>query len=288
MRKKGGARVKLLKSKFFIICVAVALVAVLVPSVLAAFGQVDIIRSGLKTVAKPFEWCGSKVAGAIDGFVSVFTDYDALVKENEELKDQLEQLKNDSSELDELREENKWLRDYLEIHNQNPQLKLTDASIISYEAGNYSTVLTLNKGAVHGIRNDMPVITSKGLLGHVIETGLDWCKVVSIIETSSAVGVYTDRTGVIGTVEGDVALRSEGKCLMSYSADADIKVGDRVYTSGTGSIYPNGLYIGRIVSIEADETTRKLMAVVEPSIDFTSLEKLGGVMIIRGYDKEVT
>ena len=163
-----------------------------------------------------------------------------------------------------------------------------DADIISYEAGNYSTVLTLNKGAVHGIKNNMPVITSKGLLGHVTETGLDWCKVVSIIETSSTVGVYTDRTGVIGTVEGDIDLRSQGKCLMSYAADADIKVGDRVYTSGTGSVYPGGLYIGRIVSIEADEATRKLIAVVDPAIDFSSLEKLGSVMIICGYNKEVT
>ncbi len=279
---------KFVKSKFFIVCVIIAVIAVLVPSVLAAFGQVDIIRSGLKTIAKPFEWCGGKVASAIDGFVAVFKDYDALVKENEELKAEIEALKDQSSDNEVLRAENEWLREYLELHNNNPQFVLTDADIISHEAGNYSTVLTLNKGAVHGIKNNMPVITSSGLLGHVTETGLDWCKVVSIVETSSTVGVYTDRTGVIGTVEGDITLRQQGKCLMSYAADADIKVGDRVYTSGTGSIYPNGLYIGRIVSIEADEATRKLMAVVEPSIDFSSLEDLGSVMIICGYDKEVT
>jgi rod shape-determining protein MreC len=74
---------------------------------------------------------------------------------------------------------------------------------------------------------------------------------------------------------------------MSYSADADIKPGDRVYTSGTGSVYPNGLFIGRIISVEPDEVTRRLLAVVEPSIDFSSLEKLGSVMIIRGYVGEV-
>ncbi|MBE6576988.1 MAG: rod shape-determining protein MreC [Ruminococcaceae bacterium] len=278
---------KFIKSKFFIVCVIIAVIIVLVPSVLAAFGQVDIIRSGLKTIAKPFEWCGGKVAGAIDGFVSVFKDYDELVKENEELKAEIEALKHQSSDNEVLKTENEWLREYLELHNNNPQFVLTDADIISHEAGNYSTVLTLNKGAVHGIKNNMPVITSSGLLGHVTETGLDWCKVVSIVETSSTVGVYTDRTGVIGTVEGDIALRQQGKCLMSYAADADIKVGDRVYTSGTGSVYPNGLYIGRIISIEADEATRKLKAVVEPSIDFSKLDSLGSVMIICGYDKEV-
>ena len=65
------------RSKFFVVCIAVAITLSLVPAILAAFGQVDVLRSGLKTVAKPFEWCGSKLAGAVDGFVSVFTDYDA-------------------------------------------------------------------------------------------------------------------------------------------------------------------------------------------------------------------
>ena len=277
---------KLLKSKFFIICVAIAIVVVIVPSALAAFGQVDVLRSALKTVAKPFEWCGSRMADAIDGFVSVFTDYDDLVKENEALKAQLEELKDNSADNEVLKNENAWLKEYLELHNKNPEFVLTDASVISHEAGNFATVLTLNRGSVHGIKRNMPVITSAGPLGYVSEVGLDWCKVQSIIESSSTVGVYTDRTGVIGTVEGDVSLREQGKCLMSYASDADIKIGDRVYTSGTGSVYPYGLFIGRIVSIEADEATRRLMAVVEPAIDFTSLGSLSGVMIICGYAQE--
>ena len=274
---------KFLRSKFFIVCVIIAAVLVLVPAVLTALGQVDIVRSGLKTVAKPFEWCGSKIADAIDGFVSVFTEYDDLKKENQELREALDSMENASADNEVLKQENAWLKEYLELHTKNPQFSLTDADIISHEAGNYSTVLTLNKGTVHGIKRNMPVITASGVLGYVSEVGLDWCKVVSIIETSSKVGVYTDRTGVIGTVEGSLELRAQGKCLMSYEAAADIKVGDRVYTSGTGSIYPGGLLIGKIVSIEADEATRRLMAVVEPSIDFSSLPTLGSVMVIRGY-----
>lgn len=274
---------KFIKSKLFIVCVVVASALVLVPAVLTAFGQVDVVRSGLKTVAKPFEWCGSKLAGAIDGFVSVFTDYDELVKENQELRAELESIENQAADNEVLKEENEWLKEYLGLYNKNPSFVLTDASIISHEAGNYATVLTLNKGTVHGIKAQMPVITSDGVLGHVSEVGLDWCKVEALTETASKVSVYTDRTGVLGTVEGSPELRLEGKCLMSYDADADIKVGDRVYTSGVGSIYPGGLLIGKITSIEADETTRRLLAVVEPAVDFSELEKLGSVMIICGY-----
>ena len=274
---------KFVKTKFFLVCVIVAAILVLVPAILAAFGQVDVIRSGLKTIAHPFEWCGSRLASAVDGFVSVFTDYDTLQKENEELRATIESMENEQADNSVLKQENDWLKKFLELKNKNPDFELADADIISFEAGNYSSVLTLNKGTVHGIRKNMPVITPDGVVGYISETGLDWCKVTSIVESTSKVGVYTDRTGVIGTVEGSPAHRVEGKCVMTYSADADIKVGDRVYTSGTGSIYPNGLLIGKIISVEADEATRKLIAVVETAVDFTGIEKLGNVMIVCGY-----
>ena len=277
---------KLIKSKLFIICVAVATVLALTSAMLAALGRSDILGSVIKTVAAPFEWCGSKVAGAVDGFTSVFTDYDRLVKENEELKEQIKQLEDEKADASVLREENEWLKEYLGITAQNPEFVLTSADIISRESGNYSTMLTLNCGSVHGIKKNMPVITADGVFGYVGEVGLDWCKVVSIIETTSKVGVYTDRSGTIGTVEGSPTLRESGKCVMTYSAGADIKVGDRVYTSGTGSIYPDGLLLGSVVSIKADEATRTLVAEIQPSVDFTDVNGINHVMVINGYLKD--
>lgn len=274
---------KFLKSRLFIICAILAVVLALVPAVLAAFGRVDVVRSGLATVAKPFSYCGNKVAEAFDGFVSVFADYDKLQKENEELRATVESMENQLADDEVLSEENAWLREFLDLSTKNPDFSLADADIISFEAGNYSTVLTLNKGTVHGIKKNMPVITSRGVIGYVSEVGLDWCRVTEIIESTSKVSVYTDRTGVIGAVEGDAVLRADGKCLMSCSPDADIKPGDRVYTSGTGEIYPDGLLVGKISSVDADETTRRLIATVEPSVDFKDIHNLGSVMIVTGY-----
>ena len=274
---------KFLKSKLFIICAVLAVVLALVPAVLAAFGQVDVVRSGLATVAKPFAFCGNKIAEAIDGFVSVFTDYDALQKENEELRATIESMENQLAEDEVLREENAWLREFLDLSTKNPDFELSDADVISFEAGNYSSVLTLNKGTVHGIKKNRPVISSKGVIGYVSEVGLDWCRVTGIVESTSKVSVYTDRTGVIGTVEGDPVLRADGKCVMHYGPDSDIKPGDRVYTSGTGDIYPDGLLIGKVVSVEADEATRLLVATVEPAVDFNTIRNLGSVMIVTGY-----
>ncbi len=278
---------KFVRSKFFIITLCIAAILVLVPAILTAFGQADLVRSGLKTVAKPFAWVASRSADALSGFISVFSDYDDLVAENKALREELDSIKENDQDNAVLKEENRWLRDFLDIKVNSPTFEFVDATVIAHEAGNFSTVLTLNRGTVHGIKRNMPVITPQGVLGYVREVGLDWCSVTSLIESDSRVGAYTDRTGTIGTVAGDVALRNEGKCLISYDTGADVAVGDRVYTSGTGSIYPDGLLIGRITEIHADETTRQIVATVEPSVDFTALEELKGVMIICGYQGHI-
>ncbi|MBR2387764.1 MAG: rod shape-determining protein MreC [Clostridia bacterium] len=275
------------KSKFFIISVTVALVLAIVTSLLSMFGFSGIIRSGLKTIATPFEWCGTTVANAVNGFVEVFAEYDDLKKENEELRARLDEIEDEKHEISVLRDQNDWLKSYLDLKSYIPELTMTDVTVIAREAGNYSTVLTINKGYVHGIRRNMPVVTDRGTFGYVSECGLDWAKVVSIIETASSVSVYTERTGATGVVEGDTALRAKGYCVMTYvSSSADIKVGDRIFTSGNATIYPPGLLIGEIVEISADEATRTLRAVIKPSVDFDRAGDINNLMVITGYANE--
>lgn len=278
---------KFLKSKFFLVCVIAVALIVFATALMSALGLTGPVRTVLKTVSHPFEWCASKAADAVNGFVAVFTDYDELAAENAELKERIAALESEERDAELLRRENEWLKEYLNIAKDHPEFKLTDASVIARESGNYRTVLTLNRGTVHGVKANMPVITSDGVFGYVKEAGLDWCKVVSIVETAVSVGAYTDRGGVIGVVEGDAELRGDGMCRMTYiESTADIRVGDLVYTSGgSGSIYPSGLLIGAVVSIEADES-RNLVATVKPAVDFSEIDSTSGVMVICGYASE--
>lgn len=280
---------KFLKSKFFIICLCVAIILVMIPSAMSILGYTEVVRSIFKTIATPFEWCGSKAADAVNGFTSVFSEYDRLKAENEELRATIESMENEKYDAEVIKEQNEWLKEYLNLSTENPDFVLTDASIISRESGNYATVLTLNKGSVNGIKKNMPVITSGGVFGYVKEVGINWCKVVSIVETASSVGAYVGRSGVLGVVEGDQLLRNDGVCKMTYiEADSDIKVGDRIYTSGTGKIYPGGLLIGTVASIEADEYSRTLVATISPAVNFSDISSINNVMIIKGYDTEDT
>lgn len=273
---------KFFKSKAFIICLVCAITLTLVPMLLTAFGGTDLLRSFAGTVAKPFNMAGSKVADAFNGFVDVFADYDDLKEENERLKEELEYYKEKEYEEDILREQNDWLKDYINFHSANPSTKLTDAKIISRESGNFGTVLTLNKGSAHSIKKNMPVITADGLLGYVSEVALDWCKVTTIIEAKNSIGVYSERKGTQGILSGDVSLRESGVCKMTFINGADgVQIGDKIYTlSGSQSIYPANLYVGSVSDLKIDPITGEAVATVTPKIDFTKLSEISDVMII--------
>ncbi len=278
---------KLLKSKAFIICLVSAIVLTLIPTLIAAFGGMDLLRSFAGTVAKPFTYAGSKIAEAANGFVDVFTKYDELKEENAKLREELEEYKNKEYNEQLLKEQNNWLKDYINFHSSNPSFKLTNAKIISRESGNYGTVLVLNKGTAHGIRAKMPVITADGLIGYVSEVSLDWCKVTTVIEATNSIGVYSERKGEQGTLQGSLELREQGLCQMTFIDSSDgIQIGDKIYTlGGQKSIYPADLYIGSVSEIRIDAITGEVIATVKRKIDFTNLSEISDVMIICGEVK---
>ena len=276
---------KFLKSKFFLICAAIALSVALITGCLAILGFTGPVKLVLGTVAKPFRLMGTWAANAVNGITEVFDDYEEIRAENDSLRAELEEKNDESYNADLLYEENKWLKEYLGVATRHPELQLVDAKIIALEGDNYSTSITLNKGSVHGIANDMAVMTEKGIVGKVVETGLDWCRVVSILDTQSSVGAHIERTGASGIIEGSAGLLDGGSCRMTYiESGADIRVGDRVCTSGgAGSSFPAGLYIGEIKAIDADPDAGRIVATVEPSVDFSELSEIFGVMVVIGY-----
>lgn len=279
---------KFLKSRFFAVCLILSVLLAAATALLAAFGVTGPLRAAVNTVAKPFAYCGAKAADAVDGFVSVFRDHERLTAENEALRAENEALKEQQRDVTLLQEENAWLKTYLNISQQTGGFSMADARVIARSSDAYSTVLTLDKGSVHGVKAKMTVITAEGVFGYVKEVGLDWCHVVSIAETAGAVGVYTDRAGVTGVVEGDPALRAEGICRMTYiESSADLRIGDLVYTAGgSESIYPSGLPVGEITAIEADEYTRTLTAIIQPAADLSAEDGTVRMMILLGYGEE--
>ena len=277
-------KMKFFKSKFFIITVSTVVAIVLITAVLSFAGLSGPVKLVLGTVAKPFMWVGSFASNGVNGFVEVFAEYDRLKAENEALKAENEELKQNAYDGAILKEENAWLKEYIGVSSEKG-FSLADARVIARQNDGYKISLTLDKGSVHGVKAGMPVITAQGVYGQVVEAGLDWCRVESMIENGVSVGVRSARSGDTGVVEGDSALKAQGICRMNYiSRDADLLVGDRIYTSGgIGSAYPSGLYVGEISEISYDEASGQMYATVTPAANLSDDGTVDRLMIITGY-----
>lgn len=271
-----------LRSRFFSIVVIIALVMVIVPSVFGAMGLGSVLKDCVNVVFSPGQKLFTLCTDAVDGFVSFFTEFDRIVEENNALRKENSELRDRISKAEEAEEMNDWLYNYLELKREHSDYKFTEASVTAREGGNYMTVFMLDKGSVHGIKKDMPVVTSEGIVGYISEVGTNWSKAVTLLESGSAVGAYVERNGVEGVIEGSFSLAEEGVCLMSYlSADTDIKVGDRIVSSGYGSLYPRGLVIGTVEKVEKDTVSRSITVTVRPEADLTDISRL---MIITDYE----
>ena len=272
---------RIFQNKFFIICLCIALVLTIVPSVFSIMGYRSLAKNIVGTVTMPVRWVATTVGNAFQGWGKYFGNMKALDEENKALIEENAALKEQLQNAELLEKENERLRDYLDMKNKYPSFKMEEGMVISHSSGNYITNFTLNRGTLHGIAPNMPVVTKDGIVGYVVEVGLNWCMVSTLIETATSVGAYIRRSEVVGIVSGDYSMRQQGTCKIGYiDAAADVEVGDTVYSSGTGSVYPADLKIGTVTSIEVDEYNRTLVATVTPAVDFSSLK---WVMIITGY-----
>lgn len=275
---------RFIDSKFFIVALIVCLALVIIPSTLSAMGLRNYVSEAVSTIFSPMQKLFSYVTEGISGFSDYFTEYDRLVEENEELREMVEKMREDIHSVEELEQMNDWLFGYLELKKEHTDFTFEPATVTGTGSGNYKTVLTLDCGTSKGVDVGMTVVTPDGIIGHIVEAGNSWSKAVTLIESGSAVGAVIERTGETGLIEGDFHLSSDGMCKMTYlPADSDIKEGDRIMTTGMGSVYPDGLVIGYVASVEDDPLTRTKVAYINAAANLSNL-KNEKVMVITKYE----
>ena len=148
-------------------------------------------------------------------------------------------------------------------------------------SGGFETLLTLNKGSAHGIQKGMPVVSTSGLVGMVVEVGINQCYVQTILKPTSSVGALSPESSDTGLLEGDFAYLYKGQAVLKYlPEDAEIKEGDTVITSGNGSVYPYGIPIGKVTEVSVNPHSRTKEAIVMPFHDFSDTKE---VMILTSY-----
>lgn len=130
--------------------------------------------------------------------------------------------------------------------------------------------ITIDRGARDGVRRDMAVVAPHGVVGRVVgEPAARVAQVQLLIARHAAAGARVERSGAGGVVMGGAG---DPPLTMAYVSNlADVRAGDVVVTSGLDGVYPGGLPIGRVESVERGPTLYRVIT-VRPLVDFSSLD----------------
>ena len=150
------------------------------------------------------------------------------------------------------------------------------ARVIARDPGQWFDTFSVNRGTNDGVSVGMAVVTGDGLVGRVYEAGLNYAKVLTIIDSRSAVSCLIERTRDNGICHGSLYVYDNDEMLrMNYLPDgSEINTGDRVITSGLDGVYPKGLLIGTVRSISRTTGEDDRYVVLTPAVDFAHIEEV--------------
>lgn len=241
------------------------------------------LRNAAGVIASPFRSAGSAVAGWFGDIGDHFDSVEALQQENEDLRAEVADLKEQLRQAKKDQEENQRLRKLLDLQEQRRDLQLVSARVSERAVDNWSSVLTLNRGTNAGIAiGDCAIDEYGDLVGVVTDAGLNWCSVTTVLDTTSAIGAKIFRTEQVAVAQGQLSLMTEGQLSLTYLESPDELVsGDLVVTSGLGGYYPVGLTIGTVEELRTDADGLTQYAVVTPKAAIASLTQ---VFLITEFD----
>lgn len=232
--------------------------------------SLSYIGNAFSTVVMPIQTGYTYLKNKVTGNTNFFTNMDNLKAENEKLKQENSELEKSLRELEIMKAENETLKEYVGLKEKYTAYQTVPAYIISKDISNYSNIFVINAGKKDGIDTNMTVIADDGLIGYVISVTDTTASVQTIIDSSSAV------TATMSTTEDSIICRGsleDGMLKATYiPTSADISEGDTVETSGMGGIYPKGITIGKIESVENTQNILDRYAWIKPAVDFDKVE----------------
>jgi len=221
-------------------------------------------------VAAPFQ---KLFMGTISITRNIWRNYFFLVQTRQEnllLKKEIELLKIENSKYQELLLANQRLQKLLNFR-ENTDEPVLPARVIGWDSSGLFKSIIIDKGEKDGLRINMPVVNSEGAVGRVVSVSSNYAQVLLITDQNSAVDGLVQRSRGRGMVKG----MGSGECYFDYVIKTcDIKEGDTIVTSGSGRIFPKGLYLGEVKEI--NDSPNKLFKDVRvtPAVDFSKLEEV--------------
>jgi rod shape-determining protein MreC len=266
------------KSRKFALLVSAVAVCLLLLT-LQSRGYGARAADGLAFVTTPVQAGLARIHRSAVAAWDTYLDWKNVRAQNVRLRDEIQRLRIEALRVTETDDENRRLRRLLALQEQLP-LATVAGEIIARDWGGWIRALTVNRGRGDNIPRLTAVISPDGLIGRVVEVRTGASIVQVLTDPASIVGAHVVRTRTPGIVEGEPS----GALRFKYMArdGAQIQVGDVLVTSGQGGIFPRGIPIGRVRSIDDRGSALFHYAVLQPAVDFSRVDD---VLLITGDPK---
>ena len=262
------------KSTSFKILLAVAVV--LLACVIAAAATADgtsPLTSALGTVFSPLQRGGAYIAAKFDDFKGGFISADAYKDRVEELEQQVAEYQSKLVDYEKLQKQVASYEKFLGVKEKNPDFQFVTGTVIGRDSADVFGSFVLNCGATDGVSVGDPVISGEYLIGLVSEVTPTACTVLSVCDPKDSAAAYEIRTGETGYTGTTAKLGVAGKIKLSgLSRATAVAPGGIVCTSGVGGVYPRGLIIGTVTTVEKEEGDISYYAEIQPEIEIAEVQ----------------
>lgn len=222
------------------------------------------------SVLKPFLLAGDAFADSLTRSRITLTHFWKTFRSQGQRETRIAELESRLVRLDETMRENERLAKLLAFKQTIPE-KAVAARVIGWDLSPWRRTVILDKGKKQGLKKNMAVVVSAGLVGRIVEVGGSTSRVILLTDPEARVSALTDQSRAQGVVIGD----GSPQLKMGYlDLDGAVAVEETVLTSGIGGLFPKGLRIGKITNLSKDPSGLQLMARIQPFVFFSKLEEV--------------
>ena len=222
-------------------------------------GPLGIVRGAFQTVTTPVRYLGATLTAPFQGLGNVFSNLTADQATLSELQEENERLRAENVELSESAESASRLQQLLDLQDAY-SLQSSAARIISGSTDSWSSTVSIDKGTSSGLTAGMPVTSPAGVVGQIVTCGPTSSTVRLLSDESSSISCMVQSSRAQGMLTGSASGEVR---LTLVSSDLEVAIGDVVVTSGLGGVFPKGLPVGEVTSVESDPSSVYLDIVVE-------------------------
>ena len=230
-----------------------------------------IVSQGVNDVTNILGRMLAYPANSVNDFMESISNLTNTYQENQTLKQKVETIYELEVQLNDLKKDNEKMKEALKLQDTLNDYTLVNATVIARNPDTWRDIVTINKGSNDGLTPQMSVMSDNGLVGKVLDVNPTSARVALLSNNDNtlvrvAAMIQGEKESIYGTLTGFD--HEKNILIMSQiQATQEIKVGDKVVTSGLGGVSPSSLYIGTVEEVAMDRFGLYKEVRIKPAAD---------------------